>query len=119
MAPYNHEPPPKEGHLQDSVGSSSSYDYYDSSCCPGVADPLTLLSVLGTMAAATLFLRQAIIRNIAAGGRKRRSANKSHNTLMAGLSDYNSKSYLFSCFTPSCQICMILSQCAFLVMAIN
>ena len=41
-------------------------------CCPGVADPYTLLSVLGTIGATTFLLRNAILQNINGGRRRRR-----------------------------------------------
>ena len=44
----------------------------DDGCCPGTADPYTLLGVLGAIGAATFFLRNAIIQNITAGRRRRR-----------------------------------------------
>ena len=43
----------------------------ESECCPGVVDPLTLLTILAAIAGATLLLRQLAIDNIT--GRKKRS----------------------------------------------
>ena len=53
---------------------SSGYDQqmqiaYDEECCPGVVDPLSLLTTLGAIAAGTYFFRQLILTQVAATGR--------------------------------------------------
>ena len=45
----------------------------DDSCCPPVIDPLTLLTVLASIAAITVGLRQVVISNITA--RKKRDTS--------------------------------------------
>lgn len=61
----------------DSAGSLSghgggyAYVSKDKECCPPVIDPLTLLTVLGAIAAVTVGLRQVVIDNIPIGRKKR------------------------------------------------
>lgn len=52
-------------------GGGYAYVSKDQECCPPVIDPLTLLTVLGAIAAVTIGLRQVVIDNIP--GRKKRS----------------------------------------------
>ncbi|TRY80267.1 hypothetical protein TCAL_15419 [Tigriopus californicus] len=53
-------------------GGGYAYVSKDQECCPPVIDPLTLLTVLGAIAAVTVGLRQVVIDSIP--GRRKRSA---------------------------------------------
>ena len=59
----------------DYSGTSRQYGYgysgYGSTCCERKVDPLTLLAVIGAIAALSWFMRQAVIDNMIAAGRKR------------------------------------------------
>ena len=59
----------------DNSGTSRQYGYgysgYGSTCCERKVDPLTLLAVIGAIAALSWFMRQAVIDNMIAAGRKR------------------------------------------------
>ena len=57
----------------DYSGTSRQYGYgdYGSTCCERKVDPLTLLTVIGAIAALTWFMRQAVIDNNIQAGRKR------------------------------------------------
>ena len=60
---------------------------YDDECCQGVVDPLTLATILATVAGVTYFLRQTAIDNLPK--KKKRSAEASINgasVLMSGRS---------------------------------
>ena len=52
-------------------GNSLSYGS-ESQCCDGVVDPISLFSTIGALAAASLFLRQAVIDNMIMGMTKRK-----------------------------------------------
>ena len=56
-----------------SSGTSRQYGYgdYGTTCCERKVDPLTLLTVIGAIAALTWFMRQAVIDNNIQAGRKR------------------------------------------------
>lgn len=53
-------------------GYSSGYGYGKEECCPLVVDPLTLLALIGGIAAATFFLNTLITMNIMARKKKRK-----------------------------------------------
>ena len=69
------------GNLLSSSNTSSGYNQQslgygpELQCCDEVVDPISLLTAIGTIAAASLFLRQAVIDNnvMGAGRRKKRS----------------------------------------------
>ena len=65
----------RNGHGHGGHGHGGGYALVsgEDTCCPPVTDPLTLLTVLGAIAAITVALRQVVISNIT-GRRKRRSA---------------------------------------------
>ena len=61
------------GNNNNAIGYSASQGYNDAlSCCEGVVDPLTLLSVLGTIIGATVWFRQVIIDNVKMVRKRRR-----------------------------------------------
>lgn len=61
------------GNNNNAIGYSASQGYNDAlSCCEGVVDPLTLLSVLGTIIGATVWFRQVIIDNVKMGRKRQR-----------------------------------------------
>ena len=83
--PYPPHPPMVPGHFSRRTGDqlpgrsdrhslvgSSSYGH-EEDCCPLVVDPLTLIGLLGGIAAATAFLNVLITMNITGRKRKRRS----------------------------------------------
>lgn len=51
-------------------GSLSGYG--GEQCCERVVDPISLLTVIGAIAGLTWFMRQAVIDNMIAAGRKRK-----------------------------------------------
>ena len=57
----------------NSGGLSGSFSGFggQSQCCDAVVDPITLLTVIGAIAGLAQFLRQAVIDNMIAAGRKR------------------------------------------------
>lgn len=61
----------------------------DEECCPAVVDPITLLTILGGLAGATLVLRQLIMDNIMMAGKKR-SISQSN----PGINDAESKNLI-------------------------
>ena len=48
---------------------------YGTECCERKVDVITLVTVIGAIAALSLFLRQAVIDNMITGGKKKRSLN--------------------------------------------
>ena len=59
------------GNSGNQQGNSLSYGS-ESQCCNGVVDPISLFSTIGALAAASLFLRQAVIDNMIMGMTKRK-----------------------------------------------
>ena len=59
------------GNSGNQQGNSLSYGS-ESQCCDGVVDPISLFSTIGALAAASLFLRQAVIDNMIMGMTKRK-----------------------------------------------
>ena len=55
----------------DYSGRSRQYGDYGSTCCERKVDVLTLLTVIGAIAALSWFMRQAVIDNMIAAGKKR------------------------------------------------
>ena len=56
------------GYSQQSLGYGSNLQ-----CCDEVVDPISLLTVIGAITAASLFLRQAVIdNNVMGAGRRKR-----------------------------------------------
>ena len=53
-------------------------------CCDAVVDPLTLLSTIGAIAAASYVLRQGVIDYEIMGKRKRRSFESFHSLFQQG-----------------------------------
>lgn len=53
-------------------------------CCEAVVDPVSLLATIGTIAATSLFLRQAVIDFMVMGGRRRRDLLQASYHLVEG-----------------------------------
>ena len=65
-------------------GQPSSYGYGpELQCCDAVVDPISLFAALGTITAASLLLRQAVIDNMVMGPgrRKKRSLGQDLNSV--------------------------------------
>ena len=52
-------------------------------CCDEVVDPISLLTTIGAIAAASLFLRQAVIDNNVMMRRKKRSFDKDMKSIIS------------------------------------
>ena len=61
--------------METSVSSSRNFGglsgYGGEQCCEGVVDPISLLTVIGAIAGLSWFMRQAVIDNMIAAGKKR------------------------------------------------
>ena len=72
----------------DHHGGSYSHGYGHDDCCPLVVDPLTLVALLGAVAAATAFFNVLITMNVTAGDgggrmrKRKRSTNVSQQVTM-------------------------------------
>ncbi len=67
---YDTDPYKHYSNDRSSFVASSGYGHDD--CCPLVVDPLTLVAILGAIAAATFFLNTAITMNIPPPRRRKR-----------------------------------------------
>ena len=90
---YGHSGYGHSGYQDDHYGHSGyghddhGYETYHSKdvCCPPVIDILTLLALLGGIAAATFFLNTVITMNIMMGRRKRSQEGLSEDTVFSDL----------------------------------
>ena len=62
--------------METSVSSSRNFgglsgSGYGQQCCEGVVDPISLLTVIAAIAGLSWFMRQAVIDNMIAAGKKR------------------------------------------------
>ena len=66
-------------------GSSSGFNFgAESQCCDAVVDPISLLTAIGSIAAVSWFLRQAVIDNKVKGAR---SFRKERSSLLPDFDD--------------------------------
>ena len=72
------------GNSGNQQGNSLGYGS-ESQCCDGVVDPISLFSTIGALAAASLFLRQAVIDNMVMGMSKRKKRSVFHQDLRQDL----------------------------------
>ena len=76
------------------LGGNSGFSFgSDSQCCDAVVDPISLLTAIGSIAAVSWFLRQAVIDNKVKGGR---SFRKERSSL---LPDFDDMRYIADHFT--------------------
>ena len=61
-----------ETYVSSSRNFGSLSGYGGEQCCERVVDPISLLTVIGAIAGLTWFMRQAVIDNMIAAGRKRK-----------------------------------------------
>ena len=65
------------GNLLGGGGSMTSYGYgSQSQCCEPKVDPISLIATIGSIAALSLWMRQAVIDFMIKGARKRKSLNQ-------------------------------------------
>ena len=76
----------KDQEASGSGGYGQTVAYDEGECCPPVVDPLSLIGILGGIAAITLAFRQQVQQNIMAVGRKKRATpdEKFTSSLMEG-----------------------------------
>ena len=82
-------------------------------CCEPRVDVITLVTAIGTIAAASVFLRQAVIDNNIMMARRRRSSNTYINSLLLGKLFFSLISHQYFCIDCyhyfNIQICVVFS----------